>query len=70
MVELFQRDVSVISRHIRNESDLFGREKDESFKGSIGNIYQSFNGRDVYESLMKLCFARERSESKTRHWLH
>lgn len=26
------------------ESDLFGKEKDDSFKGSIGNIYQSFAG--------------------------
>ena len=34
-----------------HESDLFGREKDDSFKGSIGNIYQSFAGQDVYESL-------------------
>lgn len=34
-----------------NESDLFGREKDDSFKGSIGNIYQSFGGRDVYPTL-------------------
>ncbi len=33
------------------ESDLFGKEKDDSFKGSIGNIYQSFGGTDVYESL-------------------
>ena len=24
------------------ESDLFGKEKDDSFKGSIGNIYQYF----------------------------
>ena len=34
-----------------NQSDLFGREKDDSFKGSIGNIYQSFAGKDVYLSL-------------------
>lgn len=34
-----------------DESDLFGKEKDESFRGSIGNIYQSFDGKDVYESL-------------------
>ena len=34
-----------------DESDLFGREKDDSFKGSIGNIYQSFGGSDVYKSL-------------------
>lgn len=31
--------------------ELFGREKDDSFKGSIGNIYQSFGGVDIYESL-------------------
>lgn len=33
------------------ESDLFGKEKDDSFKGSIGNIFQSFGGADVYPSL-------------------
>lgn len=32
------------------ESELFGNEKDDSFKGSIGNIYQSFGGVDVYPS--------------------
>ena len=36
-----------------NESDLFGVEKDESFKGSIGNIYQSFDGREIYPSLQE-----------------
>lgn len=30
------------------ESDVFGNEKDDSFKGSLGNIYQSFGGKDVY----------------------
>ena len=34
-----------------NESDLFGNEKDDSFKGSIGNIYQSFDGQEIYPSL-------------------
>lgn len=34
-----------------NESDIFGKEKDDSFKGSIGNIYQSFGGKDVYPTL-------------------
>ena len=34
-----------------DESDLFGKEKDDSFKGSIGNIYQSFGGIEIYESL-------------------
>ncbi len=33
------------------ESELFGKEKDDSFKGSISNIYQSFGGEDVYPSL-------------------
>lgn len=34
-----------------NESELFGREKDDSFQGSIGNIYQSFGGQDIYPTL-------------------
>ncbi len=34
-----------------DNSDVFGNEKDDSFKGSIGNIYQSFGGQDVYPSL-------------------
>ena len=29
-------------------SDLFGNEKDQSFKGSIGAVYQTFGGKDVY----------------------
>ena len=36
-----------------DESELFGTEKDDSFKGSIGNIYQSFGGQDVYPSLQE-----------------
>ncbi len=34
-----------------DRSSLFGNEKDESFKGSIGAIYQSFDGKDVYPTL-------------------
>ena len=34
-----------------DESSLFGNEKDESFKGSIGAVYQSFDGEDVYPTL-------------------
>ena len=30
---------------------LFGNEKDDSFKGSIGAIYQSFGGEDLYPTL-------------------
>ena len=33
------------------ESDLFGREKDDSFRGSIGNIYQSYDGQELYPTL-------------------
>lgn len=39
------------SMRFGDESGLFGKEKDDSFKGSIGNIYQSFGGTDIYESL-------------------
>lgn len=39
------------SMRFGDESDLFGKEKDDSFKSSIGNIYQSFGGMDIYESL-------------------
>lgn len=41
----------IASMRFGDESDLFGNEKDDSFKGSIGNIYQSFGGKDVYPSL-------------------
>lgn len=34
-----------------NSSDLFANEMNDSFKGSIGAIYQSFDGVDVYSSL-------------------
>ena len=34
-----------------DSSSLFGNEKDESFKGSIGTIYQSFAGEDLYPIL-------------------
>ena len=48
----YEECMSVIhSMCFGNNSDLFGREKDDSFKGSIGNIYQSFDNKDVYESL-------------------
>lgn len=32
-------------------SSLFGKEKDDSFKGSIGAIYQSFAGKELYPTL-------------------
>lgn len=32
-------------------SSLFGNEKDQSFKGSIGAIYQTFGSQDLYPSI-------------------
>lgn len=48
----YEECIEVI-QHMRfgEESELFGKEKDDSFKGSIGNIYQSFDGEDVYPTL-------------------
>ena len=39
------------SMKFSTDSDLFGNEKDDSFKGSIGNIFQSFAGQDIYPTL-------------------
>ena len=32
-------------------SDLFGNEKDDSFKGTLGAIYQGFGGMEIYPSV-------------------
>jgi hypothetical protein len=32
-------------------SNLFGREKDESLKGTLGAVMQTFGGKDVYPSI-------------------
>jgi len=42
------------------DSKLFGREKDQSFKSSIGAIYQTFGQKDVYPTV----------EEKTAHLLY
>lgn len=39
------------SMRFTGQSNLFGNEKDDSFKGSIGNIYQGFGGQDIYPSI-------------------
>ncbi len=36
-----------------NDSDLVGQEKDSSFKSSIGAIYQTFRGVDVYSTIQE-----------------
>lgn len=51
--ELSYEECMEVISHMRfgAESDLFGKEKDDSFRGSIGNIYQSFAGQELYPSL-------------------
>lgn len=44
------RDV-IDSLCFATESALFGVEKDGSFKGAIGNVFQSFDGNDLYPTL-------------------
>lgn len=41
------------SMRFGSESELFGVEKDDSFRGSIGDIYQSFDGRNLYPTLQE-----------------
>ena len=39
------------SMRFGDESELFGKEKDDSFRGCIGNIYQTFDGQELYPTL-------------------
>lgn len=39
------------AKKVHGNSDLFGHEKDESFKSSIATIYQTFGGQDLYPSI-------------------
>ena len=34
-----------------NASDLFGKEKDESFQGSLVSVFQTFDGKELYSSI-------------------
>ena len=34
-----------------NASQLFGNEKDSSFKSSVNTIYQTFDGKELYPSI-------------------
>ncbi len=40
-----------IAKKTQGNSELFGREKDQSFKSSINTIYQTIDGEDLYPSL-------------------
>ena len=44
------KQINIVQKTYRN-SDLFGREKDDSFKSSIATIYQTFGGIDLYPSI-------------------
>lgn len=56
-VEVFVIDYAEAIKAIQNlknkfgGSSLFGNEKDESFKGSVATIYQTFGGKDLYPSI-------------------
>jgi len=96
LTELFGRDKSVISRHIRNifiekeldrystvakfatvqneggreierNIDLFGKEKDDSFRSSISTIFQTFNGKDLYPSIEEKATIRPVLHTGQRH---
>lgn len=38
-------------RDFQNSGSLFGNEKDQSFKSSLGTIYQTFDGMDLYPTI-------------------
>lgn len=40
-----------IAKQAYGNSELFGREKDDSFQSSIGAVYQTFDGKDLYPSV-------------------
>ncbi len=41
----------LLAKKTHGNSDLFGHEKDDSFKSSISTIYQTFGGQDLYPSI-------------------
>jgi prophage maintenance system killer protein len=46
---IYETKISLISQG--EATDLFGREYEGKFDGTIGAIYQSFTGQDIYDSL-------------------
>ncbi|MCF6212607.1 MAG: virulence RhuM family protein [Flavobacteriaceae bacterium] len=41
----------MLAKKAYGNSDLFGREKDDSFQSSVATIYQTFGGIDLYPSI-------------------
>ena len=49
--KLTKKDAVNVIKKLRekfNSSELFGREKDKSFESSVSNIYQTFEGKELY----------------------
>lgn len=56
LVITYEECMEVIERlRFNNESSLFALERDENFKSILGDIYQSFGGKDVYPTLEEKC---------------
>ncbi|KPM31892.1 Fic/DOC family protein [Croceitalea dokdonensis DOKDO 023] len=45
-----RKAIDALGRQTKFEG-LFGKEKDDSFKGSLDTIYQTFDGKDLYSSI-------------------
>jgi len=45
------REIIEVMKKKFKDSDLVGKEKDKSFQGSIGSIYQTFEKKDVYPTV-------------------
>lgn len=41
----------LLAKKTYGNSDLFGHEKDDSFRSSVSTIYQTFDGNDLYPSI-------------------
>ena len=41
----------MLTKKVHGNSDLFGQEKDNSFRSSVATIYQTFGGVDLYPSI-------------------
>ena len=52
--DFVRRAIDELKKSLMNKeeaSDLFGNERDESCKGILGNIYQTFGGQELYATL-------------------
>ncbi len=45
-----RRAINDLRKHY-TAGDLFGREKDDSFQGSLANVFQTFDGKELYPSI-------------------